>query len=90
MERTPRNWCKKSIKDERHFNLLSIAHELKYPFIEDLKNKLTTHELAAWIDYLNIVRAENPKEALDEYMMPEVDDLGKQFIRAMNKVNSKR
>jgi hypothetical protein len=72
------------------FNLLTIAYELKYPFINELKEKLTAEELRKWIDFFMIQYSENKQDALDNYFLDGVDDLGKQFMKAVRTINGRQ
>jgi hypothetical protein len=67
-----------------------LAHQLHYPFIFELKEKLTYKEFQIWFDYFNISNSDNVSEALDEYFYDGVDDLGKQALKALRNLQGKK
>lgn len=67
-----------------------MAHQLHYPFIFELQEKLTYSEYNKWLDYFNIANAESVLDALDDYFMEDIDELGRQVLKAMRNIQGKK
>jgi len=67
-----------------------LAHQLHYPFIFELKQKLTYAEYQMWLDYFDISNSDNVADALDDYFYDDIDELGKQALRAMRNLQRKK
>lgn len=43
-----------------------------------------------WLDYFDISNSENVADALDDYLYDDIDELGKQALRAMRNLQRKK